>query len=51
MRSRHSLAVGLTIVLACIVALPSPPLAQTAGGVPPNDPSINPTGRQLQCHP
>jgi hypothetical protein len=43
MRSRHSLAVGLTIILACIVALPSPPLAQTAGGVPPNDPSINPT--------
>src|SRR5258708_2007396 len=42
MRSRHSLAVGLTIILACIVALPSPPLAQTAGGVPPNGPSINP---------
>ena len=50
MQSRHSLAVGLTIVLACIATLPSPPLAQTAGGVPPNDPSINPTGHKLQCH-
>ena len=43
MRRRHSLAFGLTSILACIAALPSLPLAQTAGGgVAPNDPKINP---------
>jgi hypothetical protein len=43
MRSRHSLAVGLTFVLTCIASLPSPAFAQAAGAVvQPNDPKINP---------
>jgi hypothetical protein len=42
MRSRHSLAIGLATVLATLVSQQSPPLAQTAGGVSPNDPTINP---------
>jgi len=42
MRSGHWLAVGLTTILACISSLPSPAFAQATGGVPPNDPTINP---------
>jgi hypothetical protein len=42
MRSGHWLAVGLTTILACIASLPSPAFAQAAGGVSPNDPTINP---------